>query len=126
MEALFIITIDSRTLYTLSVGLQGMKVLIRASTGLCSHRAHSFLHPLAFPPFLGHQPAREHLLRARGECRVMLLGSSKVSMSLCACVSVVCVNGYRVGGCVSAVTSACVYVSVPECIHVSLHLLRLL
>lgn len=98
MEALFIITIDSRTLYTLSVGLQGMKVLIRASTGLCSHRAHSCLHPLAFPPFLGHQPVREHLLRARGECRAMLLGSNKVSMSLCACVSVVCVNGHRVGG----------------------------
>lgn len=124
MEALFIITIDSRTLYTLSVGLQGMKVLIRASTGLCSHRAHSCLHPLAFPPFLGHQPVREHLLRARGECRAMLLGSNKVSMSLCACLSGLC-EWAQSGGCVSAVMSPRVCVSVPECVHVSLHLLGL-
>ena len=117
MEALFIIIIDSRTLYTLSVGLQGMRALIRTSTGLCSHSAPSCLHLLAFPPFLGHRPVSEHLLRARGKCRVMLLRSNKVSMSPCACISVVCVNGCIMRG---ACLQWCLHVSVFLCTTVSM------
>lgn len=57
LGALFIITIDSRTpIHTVYGTAEIMKVLICASTGLCSHRAHSCLHPLAFP-LLPRSPA---------------------------------------------------------------------
>lgn len=60
---------DSRTLYTVS-GTAGYRKSSYVHLQVYVPIGHTHVYiQLAFPPFLGHQPVREHRLRARGECR---------------------------------------------------------